>query len=171
MAEVMENTCHHDKFASKAKANAGLTTGIIGTAAWLLNGGLSNILGGGAGGCGGQYATKTELAYAQELAKKDSEIALLKSEQNTEIKIADVYDRLLTKINANQMAQADWNAAQAVNNCKLSNAVAVNSNSISALQNCCNSITKLVVPNSSICPGWGDVTVTVTPTTTPTTGA
>ena len=27
MAEVMENTCHHDKFASNAKANAGLTTG------------------------------------------------------------------------------------------------------------------------------------------------
>lgn len=30
MAEVMDNTCH-DKYASKAKANAGLTTGIIGT--------------------------------------------------------------------------------------------------------------------------------------------
>ena len=27
MAEVMENTCHHDKYASNAKANAGLTTG------------------------------------------------------------------------------------------------------------------------------------------------
>lgn len=27
MAEVMENTCHHDKYATKAKANAGLTTG------------------------------------------------------------------------------------------------------------------------------------------------
>jgi hypothetical protein len=152
--------------ASPGVANAGLTTGIIGTALSVLNGGgLGNLLG---GGCANQYATKTELAYAQELAKKDSEIALLKSEQNTEIKIADVYDRLLTKINANQQAQADWNAAQAVNNCKLSNAVAVNSNSISALQNCCNSITKLVVPNSSICPGWGDVTVSVTPTTTPT---
>lgn len=28
------------------------------------------------------------------------------------------------------------------------------------------SLTKVVVPNSSICPGWGDVTVSVTPTTT-----
>ena len=28
------------------------------------------------------------------------------------------------------------------------------------------SLTKLVVPNTSVCPGWGDVTVTVTPTTT-----
>ena len=31
------------------------------------------------------------------------------------------------------------------------------------------SLTKLVVPNASICPGWGDVTVSVTPTTTTTT--
>ena len=53
MAEVMENTqCHH-KFASNAKANAGLTTGIIGTSlAGLLalgamsKGGIAGIIGG-----------------------------------------------------------------------------------------------------------------------------
>ena len=156
--------------ASGGLGGAALGTGIAGLSVALLNGGLGNLLGGGFGGCN-QYASKSDIAYSQELAKKDSEIALLKSEQNTEIKIADVYDRLITKINANQLAQAEWNAAQAVNNCTMSNAIAVNTNSISALQNCCNSITKLVVPNSSICPGWGDVTVTVTPTTTPTTGA
>lgn len=54
MAEVMENTCHHDKYATKAKANAGLTTGIIGTSlAGLMalgaigkGGGLLNLGGG-----------------------------------------------------------------------------------------------------------------------------
>lgn len=154
--------------ASPGVANGGLVTGIIGTAGWLLNGGLGNVLG---GGCNGQVATKSDIMYAQELAKKDSEIALLKSEQNTEVKIADVYDRLLTRINADKQLQAEFNASQMVNNCKMSNAIAVNTNSISALQNCCNSITKLVVPNSAICPGWGAVDVTITPTTTPTTGA
>ena len=150
---------------SAGVAGAGLGLGIAGTALALLqNGGLGGILG-GLGGCN-QYATKSDIAYSQELAKKDSEIALLKSEQNTEIKIADVYDRLLTRINADRQAQADWNAAQMVNNCSMSNAIAVNTNSISALQNCCNSITKLVVPNSAICPGWGAVDVTITPTTT-----
>ena len=34
------------EFASKGVGTAGLTTGIIGTAGWLLNGGLGNILGG-----------------------------------------------------------------------------------------------------------------------------
>jgi hypothetical protein len=152
---------------SAGVAGAGLGLGIAGTALSLLNnGGLGNLLGGGV-----QYATKSDLAYAQELAKKDSEIALLKSEQNTEVKIADVYDRLITRINLDKQAQSEFNASQMVNNCKMSNAIAVNSNSISALQNCCNSITKVVVPNSAICPGWGNVDVTITPTTTPTTGA
>ena len=150
--------------ASAGVGGAALGTGIAGLSVALLNGGLGNLLG-GLGGCN-QYATKSDIAYSQELAKKDSEIALLKSEQNTEIKIADVYDRLLTRINADRQAQADWNAAQMVNNCSMSNAIAVNTNSISALQNCCNSITKLVVPNSAICPGWGNVDVTITPTTT-----
>jgi hypothetical protein len=154
--------------SSAGVGGAALGTGIAGLSLALLNGGLGNILGGVGNN---QVASKSDLAYTQELAKKDSEIALLKSEQNTEVKIADVYDRLITKINANQLAQSEWNAAQMVNNCKMSNAIAVNTNSITALQNCCNSITKLVVPNSAICPGWGDVTVSITPTTTPTTGA
>ena len=135
---------------SAGVAGAGLGLGIAGTALALLqNGGLGNVFG-GLGGCN-QYATKSDIAYSQELAKKDSEIALLKSEQNTEVKIAEVYDRLLTRINADRQAQADWNAAQMVNNCSMSNAIAVNTNSISALKDCCNSITKLVIPSTVIC--------------------
>ena len=155
---------------SAGVAGAGLGLGIAGTALALLNnGGLGNIF--GLGGCNNQYATKSDIMYSQELAKKDSEIALLKSEQNTEVKIADVYDRLITKINANQLAQAEWNAAQAVNNCKMSNAIAVNSNSITALQNCCNSITQLVVPKSAICPEVMPMYNSWTAPTTTTTGA
>lgn len=40
---------------------------------------------------------------------------------------------------------------------------------VNGLQGVLNGITKCVVPNSAICPGWGDVTVT--PATTTTTGA
>ena len=106
------------------------------------------------------FVSKAELEMTQELAKKDSEIALLKSEQNTEIKIADVYDRLISKINQNQKEQADWNAQQSVNNATISAAIATNAQSIASLQNCCSQITKLVIPNSAVCPGWGNVTVT-----------
>ena len=58
MAEVMENTCHHDKYATKGKANAGLTLGIIGTSlAGLMalggGAGIGNIIGGGKPNCAG----------------------------------------------------------------------------------------------------------------------
>ena len=58
---------------------------------------------------------------------------------------------------------------QAVNNATMSAAIAANSTSISALQNSCSQITKLVVPNTSVCPGWGNVTITPATTTTSTT--
>lgn len=49
MAEVMEGTCKHE-YASKAKGNAGLTLGIIGTSlAGLMalgNGGIGGLIGG-----------------------------------------------------------------------------------------------------------------------------
>lgn len=158
-------------YGSAGATSAALGTGIAGLSLGVLN---SGILNGGIGGLfggntanmaqtamqlGDHYATKQDLAYAQELAKKDSEIALLKSEQNTEVKIADVYERVMTRVNADQRAQTEWNAQQSVNNATMSAAIATNANSIAALQNCCNSITKIVIPNSSVCPGWGDVTV------------
>lgn len=158
--------------ASKAETDTALGFGIGTLVLQLLRGGSLNGLIGGAG-CGEcNVATKTDLAYLQELSKKDSEIALLKSEQNTEIKIADVYDRLVTKINQNQRDQDAWNAAQMVNNSQMSAAIATNNASIAQLQSCCNQITKLIVPASAVCPepmprhnSW------TAPTNTPTTGA
>lgn len=136
--------------ASAGVGGSALGLGIAGLSVALLRNGLNGILGGG--GQVVNYATTTDLAYAQELAKKDSEISLLKSEQNTEVKIADVYDRLVTKINANYKEQSDWNAQQMVNNCQMSSAIAVNTNNIAALQNSVAAITKTIVPRTVICP-------------------
>ena len=50
MAEVMEGACTHKEYATKGKANAGLTLGIIGTSLaglMALGGGVGNIIGGG----------------------------------------------------------------------------------------------------------------------------
>lgn len=129
-----------------------LTTGIIGTALGVLNGGagLLNIHGGANGG--NTYVTKDELNYVREISAKDSEIALLKSEQNTEVKIADVYERIMTRVNADARAQADWNAAQSVANAQMSSAIATNAASIAALQGICSGLTKTVIPISNVCP-------------------
>ena len=156
------------EYASLGVGNAGLATGIIGTALGVLNGGLGLLSGNTGTNANNGYVTKDELKYVKELAQKDSQISLLQSEQNTEVKIADVYERVMTRINADQRAQAEWNTSQSVANAQMSAAIATNASSIAALQGCCNQITKLVVPNSSICPGWGTVTVahSTTPATT-----
>lgn len=78
------------EYASNAKGNLGVTLGAVGSALGALNSGLGLVGGMNPHGSISNYVTKDELKYVQELAAKDCEIALLKSEQNTEIKIADV---------------------------------------------------------------------------------
>lgn len=158
------------EYASRGVANAGLTTGIIGTALGVLNGGLLNgngILGNG--GCNNMChenmpINRYEATMMQEMAAKDGKIALLESNIYTDQKLADVYERLNTKIGAletnvnnNLLQQVAYNAT--------------NTATISCLQGQVAqlySLTKLVVPNASVCPGWGNVTITpaATPTTT-----
>ena len=147
------------EFASKGVANTGLGLGIAGTAGWLLNGGLSNIFGGG--GIGGNVS-RYDLGMAQELAAKDGEIAVLKSEKYTDEKLVDVYKDLNGQINAlsaqmqaNKDEQYQVNMQQAVYNGTNTATIGCLQNQVAQLM----ALTKLVVPNASICPGWGNVTV------------
>ena len=147
------------EFASKGVANTGLGLGIAGTAGWLLNGGLSNIFGGG--GIGGNVS-RYDLGMAQELAAKDGEIAVLKSEKYTDEKLVDIYKDLNGQINAlsaqmqaNKDEQYQVNMQQAVYNGTNTATIGCLQNQVAQLM----ALTKLVVPNASICPGWGNVTV------------
>lgn len=160
------------QYASNGKGNLGVTLGAIGTGLSVLNGGLGLIGNGGWNNAnyhnyseGGRFITKDELDYVQTIAAKDSEIALLKSEQNTEIKIADVYERIMTRVNADQRAQSDINAAQAVYNASANSAISVLQNQVGVL----NSLTKTVVPITNVCPQpmpqYNSWTAPTTPTT------
>jgi hypothetical protein len=138
---------HEENYASNAKANAALTTGIIGTSGVglaLLNG-LGSILGGGAvRPPEGHYVSKYELGLKQEIAAKDSKIALLESNIYVDSKIADVYERLNAKIAAleGQICQ------QSVINAQVTANIACMQGNINTLM----ALTKTVVPISSICP-------------------
>lgn len=148
------------EFASKGVAGSGLGLGIAGTALGILNGGLGNIFG-GAMNCGcseNSFVNRYELEMENKIVSKDSEIALLKSNIYTDQKIAEVYERLNTKIG---VVEAGINA-QAVYN-------AANTATIGCIQGQVAQLfglTKLVVPNTSVCPGWGNVTITPAATTT-----
>ena len=151
-------------YATNAKANAALTTGIIGTAGVGLNL-LGNLLGinpavnAGAVSSDNMCVNRYELNLARELDAEKAKTALLESNIYTDSKILDVYAKLESKINANR----DAIAQQAVYNATVNSTIGCIQGQIAQLYN----LTKLVVPNTSICPGWGNVTIT--PATAPTT--
>ena len=143
--------------------------GGLGTASFFgVNAG--NFLGGFGrnGGCPNPQDTpvsRYEASMMQELASKDGKIALLESNIYTDSKIADVYERLANKIDCNKAAQDAVNLQQATYNAANTAAIGCMQNQIAQLFG----LTKLVVPNGSVCPGWGNVTIT--PAAAPTTGA
>ena len=152
------------EYASKGVAGSGLGLGIAGTALGLLNGGLNGVLGGGCNngwnhGCSeNNLVNRYELNMQTELAAKDGRIALLESNIYTDQKLNDLRNYVDARMGA---AEGAINA-QAVYN-------ATNTATIGCIQNQIAQLfglTKLVVPNTSVCPGWGNVTITPSTTTT-----
>lgn len=126
-----------------------------------------NILGGWGNRCGCGDGSSTpvsryEADMMNQLAAKDAKIGLLESNIYTDSKIADVYERLTNKINAVKEEQNAINMQQAVYNGVNTATVECIKGQIAQLMG----LTKLVVPNGSVCPGWGNVTVTPATTTT-----
>ena len=159
------------EYASRGVANAGLTTGIIGTALGVLNGGGGLLNGLVGNNCNticheNMPINRYEATMMQELSAKDGKIALLESNIYTDQKLADVYERLNGQIrslemnvNNNLLQQVSYNAT--------------NTSTIACLQGQVAqlySLTKLVVPNASVCPGWGNVTITPEAAATTVTG-
>lgn len=164
-------------YASKATAGTALGLSIGALGAQALSGNMNGLLGGIFGnncnnGCGcseNMPINRYEQGLQQQLAAKDARIGLLESTIYTDSKIADVYERLNRKIDANKDEQTAINTQQAVYNGTNTATIGCIMGQVGELL----ALTKRVVPNGSICPGWGDVTVSVTPaaTTTPATGA
>lgn len=138
------------EYASRGVANTGLGFGIAGTALGVLGGGLSLLNGGVAPT--NQWVTKDTLDMAMKIAAKDSEIALIKSEQNTEIKIADVFARCMERVNANKAEQDLINRDQAVYNATNTATVSVLGNQVNDLRAVLNSITVTHIPAEKVCP-------------------
>ena len=149
------------EFASKGVAGTGLGLGIAGTALGLMNGGLGNILNNGCGnygyynnnGCSDDhFVTRYEQKQGAVIAEKDSEIALLKSENNTEKKISDVFERLNVRL-------VDLEKDTAVNTQRINDNLVFLNNKIDNEYDKLKCYTdahfvqgKLIMPLDSICP-------------------
>ena len=130
------------EYASKGVGNAGLTTGIIGTALGALN---------GAGGLGifgsprhesDEYITRFDAGLMRDIEDRDRKIALLEADKYTDKKIADLAEKVNTRINIveGQIAQQGiWNATQ-------TGLIGSLQGQVAQLQ----ALTKLVVPSSNV---------------------
>ena len=126
----------------------------LGIASFLgLNSG--NVLGGGGllGGNGwnngnacNMPVSRYEAGMMQEIANKDGKIALLEANIYTDQKIADVYERLNVKINANKEAQDAVNVQQAVLNATQTATIACMKGQVEQLA----SLSELVVPQRRV---------------------
>lgn len=153
---------YENKYASKGLAGTGLGFGIAGAALGLLGGnGLSGLLGvnNNYGSSEDHYVNRYEATQAARIAELETEVKLRDSNIYTDGKILSLYQYVDGKI-ANLEGQiCQQNVYNATNTATI-NCLA---GQIAQLQG----LTKLVIPNTSVCPGWGNVTVT--PATAPTT--
>lgn len=154
------------EYASKGLAGTALGTGIGGLALGLMNnGGLGGLLGGcGTGWNNGNFCSDNAFVNRYE-AGQSSRI----SELETEVKLRDANFYTLGEMGKlrdyvdGKFARVEHEICdQKVLNATLTSNMSCMASQIAAL----NSLTKLVVPNASVCPGWGDVTVSVTPAAT-----
>ena len=161
------------EYASNGKGNLGVTLGAIGTGLGVFGGGLSNLFGGWgmapAAMCSENTpVTRYTLDQQNTISEKNMEIAYWRGQDETNRKISDSYSKLenrliglAAEVRANKDEQVAINMQQAVYN-------GTNTATIGCIQNQVNQLlglTKLIVPNASVCPGWGAAKVTVEPAT------
>ena len=158
----------HNNNRGLAGTALGLGAGALGVTLTPL---LGNLLSGGGVGWNGGHAPMGVCSESQLVNRYEAGQAARIAELETEVKLRDAnfytlgemgklreyVDRRLDGVSAQIGTQAVVNAQVAANLACLQGTVAQLSG-----------LTKLVVPNSSICPGWGDVTVAITPATTTT---
>ena len=153
------------------------TVGAAAGIASFLGINAGNFLGGGCGcgnrgawgcnGCNGgcsenTLVTRYEAGLNSTIAAKDARIGLLESQVYTDQKIVEAYKdlqgqikELSGEVRANKDAQTAVNMQQAVYNGTNNTALQCIQGQVAQLF----SLTKLIVPNTSVCPGWGPVCV------------
>lgn len=153
---------YENKYASKGVGGAGLGLGIAGTALGLMAGGLNGtgLFNGNANRtCSDDHGvSRYEAAQAARIAELETEVKLRDSNAYTDSKILDLYKYVDGKVAHIEEQLCE----QRVYNATLNGTVRCIKEQIAQLEG----LTKVVIPNGSICPGWGEATVSVTTTTT-----
>ena len=154
----------------------GLGAGALGVQ--LLNGGLGGLFNGWGNGCGGwnngygygapvivsegdRGVNRYEAEQSARIAQLETEVKLRDANTYTDQKLNDFRNYVERKFDHVEHELCDQRAF----NAGIMGKVGCIGDQVAELMG----LTKRVVPNGSICPGWGDVTVSITPATDSTT--
>lgn len=154
MVEVEHN------YASKGVAGTALGLGAGALGVELLRGGLGGIFNANGTNCGcneDHFVNRYELSMAQNLTNKDMEIAYLRGRDAAKSDSLELYKYVDGKFAAFERELCD----QRVFNATQISTISCIQNQVAQLMG----LTKTVIPNTSVCPGWGNVTVTPATTT------
>jgi hypothetical protein len=149
--------------ASKGVAGTGLGLGIAGTALGLMAGGLNGVGLFGNANCNNScsenhFVNRYEAAQSARIAELETEVKLRDANTFTMgemSKLRDYVDGRFGAVEAQLCEQRVYNAT-------LNSSVSCIQSQIAQLAG----LTKIVIPNTSVCPGWGNVTVAPATTTT-----
>jgi hypothetical protein len=153
------------EFASKGVAGSGLGLGIAGTALGLLNGNnglLGGLFGNNCACSENMTVSRYELGQESKIAELQSQIALRDANTYNDQKLLEVYkyfDGELKDVRATMCANEKM---QAVINAKFESGIDVLGSQVASINTTIAGLTKTVIPNSNVCPGWGSVYVTPT---------
>lgn len=161
------------EFATRGIGNAALTTGIIGTAGWALNGGLQNLLGGvlgnnnganeallvaamaagmnaaGRGDCHGDHGyDRYDAGKDARIAELETEVKLRDANTYTLGEVGKLRDYMERRFDRVEHELGEQKAYNATNTATLS----CMGQQINGIQGVLAAITKTVIPKDVICP-------------------
>ena len=131
---------------NKGVATAGLTTGIIGSAGWLLNGGLGNLFGGGChNGCGDNaYVNRYESTQNARIAELETEVKL----RDANFYTLGEMNKMRNYVDAELTGIKNTLCAQAVTNAQITANLSCMQGNIATLMG----LTKTIIPITNVCP-------------------
>jgi hypothetical protein len=143
---------YENKYANKGVAGTALGLGIGAVGVELLRGGLGGILGNGTGCHEDHLINRYEASQNARIAELETEVKLRDANTFTMGEMAKLRDYVDGRFSAVEHEICDQRVYNATNTA----AISCIQGQIAQLA----SLTKVVIPNASICPGWTTTTTT-----------
>lgn len=144
----------------------GTILGGIGTAGVLGNGALGGVLtptqtqSAGLATCSeNNLVNRYELQQEQKIAELQSQIALRDANTYGDQKLLEVYKYFDGELKDIRSTMCANDKAQAVINAQFESGIGVLGSQVASISATVSGLTKTVIPNANVCPGWGSVNV------------